>query len=98
MLEASNEVVVVHGQISAFRHPDAAALDAGQVWVVWPTANTGDATVEIPTRRPQVQVVTVDGKSHTLAASNGRVRLELKGDAKMAPAVLVIDRLVKSEN
>lgn len=98
MLEASNEVVVIRGQISAFRHPDAAEPDAGQVWVVWALANTGDATVEIPARRPQVQVVSVDGTSRTFAASNGRARLELKGDSKMSPGVLVIDRLIRSGN
>jgi hypothetical protein len=92
MLEASNEVVVIRGQIAAFRHPDAAEPDAGQVWVVWPLANTGDATIEIPVRRSQVQVVSVDGESRIVTASAGRVRLDLKGDSKMAPAWLVIDR------
>lgn len=98
MFEAAKEVVAIRGQISAFRHPDTAEADAGQVWIVWPLANTGDATLEIPARRPQVRVVAVDGTARTFTASNGRVRLELKGDAKMAPAVMVIDRLVQSEN
>ena len=93
MLEASNEVVVFRGQIAAFRHPDTTEQDAGRIWVVWAVAGTGDATVEIPTRRPQVQVVSVDGNSRTFAASGGRVRLKLKGDARMSPAVLVIDRI-----
>ena len=92
MLEASNEVVVVRGQIAAFRHPDGAEPEAGQVWIVWPLANTGDATVEIPVRRFQVRMVPVDGASRTLASSNGRVRLDLKGDPKMAAPVLLIDR------
>lgn len=92
MLEVSKEVIVVRGQVAAFRHPDAAEPDAGQVWVVWALANTGDATVEIPTRRPQVQVVSVDGNSQIFTASSGRLRLDLKGDSKMAPAVLVVDR------
>jgi hypothetical protein len=92
MLTASNEVIVVHGQVSVFRHPDDAVPDAGQVWVVWPLANTGDATIEIPVRRDRIQAVSVDGTSRTLPASTGRVRLELKGDSKMAPATLVIDR------
>ncbi len=96
MLEASNEATVVQGQVSVFRHPDGAEPNAGQVWVVWVLANTGDATVEIPARRPQVRVVSVDGESRSFTASNGSVRLELKGDAKMSPAVLVIDRPVQS--
>jgi hypothetical protein len=88
----------VKGQIAAYRHPDAAATGAGQVWVIWPLANTGDATVEIPVQCPQVQVVSVDGNSRTITAGNSRVRLELEGDSKMAPAVLVIDRPVQSAN
>jgi len=95
MLHASNEVSVIHGQVSIFRHPDAAEADAGQVWVIWPLANTGDAMVEIPVRRSQVQVVSVDGSSRTFTASNGHAHLELKGDSKMASAVLIIDRPVQ---
>lgn len=93
MLEASNEVSVVHGQIAAFRHPESIEPGASQVWVIWPLAGTGDATVEVPVRRPQAQVVAVDGQSRSVPARNGRVRLELKGDSKMAPALLVIDRV-----
>lgn len=96
MLPAANEVKVIHGQVSVFRHPDAAETDAGQVWVIWPLANTGDAAVEIPLSRPQVRVVSVDGSSRTITANDGHVRLELKGDSRMAPAVLVIDRQVYS--
>jgi len=92
MLEASNEVTVIQGQITAFRHPDGSEPNAGQVWVVWPLADTGGATIEIPIRRSQVMAVSVDGTSRTLAARDGRVRLELNGDSKMAPAMLVIDR------
>jgi hypothetical protein len=96
MVEASNEATVVQGQVSVFRHLDGAEPNAGQVWVVWALANTGDATVEIPVRQPRVQVVSVDGKSRSFTASNGPMRLELKGDAKMSPAVLVIDRPIQS--
>jgi len=98
MLDASSEVTVVQGQVSVFRHPDGAEPNAGQVWIVWPQANTGDASVEIPARRTRVQVVSVDGTSRTVTASNGCVRFDLKGDAKMAPAALVIDRMAPAEN
>ena len=84
MLEASNEVVVVQGQIAAFRHPEGAEPRAGQVWIVWPLANTGGATVEIPPRQPQVRVICITGESRNLATEGGRARLDLKGDAKMA--------------
>jgi len=96
MLEASQEVVLMRGHLAAFRHPDGAQPDAGQVWVLWPLANTGEATVEIPAQRPQVQVISVSGESRTMETTRGRVRLELKGDAKMATAVMVIDRLEPS--
>ncbi|MBE0544613.1 MAG: hypothetical protein IH623_25010 [Verrucomicrobia bacterium] len=92
MLEAANEVTVVQGQIAAFRHPEAEEPNASQVWVIWPLANTGDATVEVPVRRPQAQVVSVNGESRSVTARDGRVRLDLRGDSKMAPALLVIDR------
>ena len=98
MLEAANEVAVIQGHITAFRHPDAPEPDAGQVWVLWPLANSGDAVVEIPARRREVRVVSVDRESRIVAASNGRVRLNLKSDAKMSPAVLLIDRLAQPEN
>lgn len=91
MLEASNEVAVVQGQIAAFRHPDGVEPDANQVWVIWPLADSGDATVEVPVRRPRARVVSVDGQSRSVTARDGRVRLDLKGDSKMANAVLVID-------
>jgi len=92
MLEASNEVVVLQGNVSVFRHPDPVEPYAGQVWVVWPLANTGDATIEIPARRPQMRLVFVDGTSRIITVSGSCMRLELKGDAKMAQAVLVMDR------
>jgi len=95
MLEVSNEVVVLQGNVSVFRHPDPVEPYAGQVWVVWPLANTGDATVEIPVCRPLVWVVSVDGNSRTVMANAGRVRLDLKGDSKMPAPVLVVDRILE---
>jgi hypothetical protein len=92
MLETAGEVVVIHGKIAAFRHPDATVSDAGQVWVVWPLAGTGAATIEIPMVNCEPRLVSVTGESRTLVARHGRVRLDLHGDAKMAPAVLIIDR------
>ncbi len=92
MLEASNTITVVHGQVAVFRHPDAPAPAGGQVWVIWALAGSGDATVEIPVRRERIGVVTVDGKFRTLSATAGRVRLDLSGDEKMAPPVLLVDR------
>jgi Cellulase (glycosyl hydrolase family 5) len=92
MLAASNEVVVVEGKVSVFRHPDSPEPNAGQVWVIWALADTGPAIVEVPVQREHVEVVSVDGQSSTVAAAAGRVRIELAGDSKMAAALLVVDR------
>jgi hypothetical protein len=92
MLDASSKVVVVQGQVAAFLHPDSQAKDGGQVWVLWALADTGVATVEVPVRRGRIEVISADGRVETLAAAGQRVRLNLKGDAKMPVPVLLIDR------
>ena len=92
MLPANQEVSVLHGQVAAFRHPEGPEPEAGQVWIVWALANTGAATIEVPIRQPQAEAISVDGKKTILQPANGRVRLELKGDAKMAPPLLLVDR------
>jgi hypothetical protein len=92
MLPASDEVVVVQGQVAAFRHPEGTEPDAGQIWVVWALAGTGPAQVEVPARRARVTVIAVDGQSSLLAANARRVRLDLKGDSKMPAPVIVVDR------
>jgi hypothetical protein len=55
-------------------------------------AGAGDAVVDVPVLRPRVQILSVDGHSAMIVPSQGRVRLYLPGDAKMAPGVLVVDR------
>jgi len=92
MLEASSQVTAVRGQVAVFCHPDGPEPNDGQVWVVWAVADTGDAIVEIPVHRPNVRVVSVNDELRTIPASNGRVRVELKGDPKMAESQLVVDR------
>ena len=93
MLAASNEVkVVVEGRVAVFRHPDGPEPNAGQVWVICARPETGPATVQVPAQRERVEVVSVDGQSNTITAAAGRVRIELKGDSKMAAPLLVVDR------
>ena len=92
MLPAKKEVSVVQGQVAAFRHPDGPEPEAGQVLITWALANTGDAIIEIPTRRSHLEATSVEGQRRILEPINGRVRLELRGDAKMAPPVLLVDR------
>jgi hypothetical protein len=93
MAPASNGVRVVSGQAVVFRHWDSPAADAGQVWIVWAAPDADDAMVEIPVLRQRVMVLSVDGNSETVPASQGRVMLHLQGDAKMTPGMLVIDRI-----
>jgi hypothetical protein len=92
MLPVLSEIEVVSGQAAAFRHPDGAQQDAGQVWVIWALAGTGPATVKVPVQHPRLQVVTVTGETNLATAEAGRLRLELKGDAKMPEPLLLVDR------
>ncbi len=92
MRPAEADVRVVRGQARAFRHPDGAGPGAGCVWVFWAVADTGDARVDVPAAGERVTLVHVDGSKTASQASDHRVIVELKGDKKMAPPVLVIDR------
>jgi hypothetical protein len=95
MKPADAEVKVAHGKVTAFRNLDGAGPAAGQVWVVWAVAGTGDAQVEIPLSvavGSHVTLVDVDGTKTERPAPGGHVVVDLKGDRKMAPPVLVIDR------
>ena len=89
---ATAELRVPRGRAVAYKHTDRTGPETGQVWVVWAVAGAGSAAVEIPTQRTMVRVLGVDGSSQTVPAANGRVWVELGGDAKMAPPVLVVDR------
>jgi hypothetical protein len=92
MSAANAEVRILRGRAVAFKHTDGAGGNAGCVWVVWSAAGAGAATVEIPVLRTAIQLLSVDGGSRTIPAIEGRVRVDLAGDAKMAPPVLVVDR------
>jgi hypothetical protein len=94
MQRMSNKVDIVSGHATIFWHPDRAAFEAqlGGVWVLWADAGTGDATVSIPVTRPEVIVRQIDGASQTNRVESGRITVHLRGDAKMAPPAIVIDR------
>jgi hypothetical protein len=95
MLAGDTDVKVSRGNVTAFRHPDGDLPDAGQVWILWAHANTGSAEVEIPVHRDQITLVQVDGEEVIVAAAPGRrLKIELKGDRKMAPPVIVVDRIL----
>ena len=92
MQAADGEAKILRGRVAVFRHPDGKQPDAGQVWILWAMPGTGDAEVEVPVHRAKVRLVQVDGLESVAEASDHRLQLELKGDRKMAPPVLVLDR------
>ncbi len=92
MRPAGAEVKIVRGQAKAFRHSDGDGSDAGQVWVLWAVAGRGEAQVEVPVTHDRVILVQVDGSESELRSSGHRLTVDLKGDRKMAPPVLVADR------
>jgi hypothetical protein len=92
ILPANREVSVLRGMVAAFRHPDGPEPEAGQVWVIWALANTGPALVEVPIRYPRAAATTLEGSRRILESVGGRVRVDLRGDTKMAPPLLLVDR------
>jgi hypothetical protein len=92
MWRMSNQVDVLSGRATVFWHPDPPAPESGGVWALWAEAGTGDATVSVPLARAEAILRQVEGASQIARAANGRVTIFLRGDAKMAPPVLVLDR------
>jgi hypothetical protein len=94
IVAADDQVKVISGRATAFRHLDGAAPDAGQVWVVWAVAGTGNARLQVPVMHNLVKIVGVDGveSSHAADPTSHEITLDLAGDEKMAPGVIVIDR------
>lgn len=92
MFRETDASLVTRGRAMVFRHPDGLEPDAGQVWVAWAEAGQGDALVELPVRRGSVRFVYVDGAFRDVTVKEGRVRVALSGDEKMAPPILVVDR------
>ena len=90
MLPADKEVRAVRGKVTAFRHDDRGG-SRRRVWVVWAQAGSGDAEAKVPVHGKRVMLRRADGSEEELDAVGGAIRVPLKGDAKMAPPVLVID-------
>ena len=93
---ASNQVEVIQGRANAFWHPDQTKPSREGVWILWAEAGTGEATVSVPARHSKAILRQTDGSETVVQATNGRVIIFLRGDAKMAPPVLVLDRSPKS--
>jgi len=92
MRPADDEVKVTNGRATAFVHLDGDKPEAGQVWVLWAVADTGDARVTVPVIRERVDMVSVDGVRTVCRTFNRHFTVNLKGDGKMAPPVLVVDQ------
>jgi hypothetical protein len=88
----TNEISTLAGHVAAFMHTDGPETDSGRVWVLWALAGTGDAHVKIPVLRQRIHAVRVDGTSEFLTPSEGHAHVKLKGDKKMAPGILLVDR------
>lgn len=92
MQAADADVDVLHGRAAAFRHLDGEQPAEGQVWILWAIAGTGDAQVRVPVERESVTIVHVDGSELAASAPGRLLTVELPGDDKMAPTVIVVDR------
>jgi hypothetical protein len=92
MQRANDRAAVVSGQPVVFCHQDNTNADAGRVWILWAAADTGEAELALPCIRDQVRSVLVDGTETVLTSSNATVRVRLRGDTKMAPPILLLDR------
>lgn len=94
-LDNEPESYLTHWQGQAADYAEFATRAAERikaVWVLWPTAGTGDAEVEVPVIHERVSLLRVDGSEIVENATGHRLALELKGDKKMAPPVIVVDR------
>ena len=94
MRPADTEIQVLRGRAAAFRHSDGDGTEAGQVWVLWAVAGQGDAQVDLPVVHDTVTLVQMDGSKTEGHILGHRLTVNLRGDRKMAPPVLVIDRPV----
>jgi hypothetical protein len=90
---ADAQITALGGRPLAFCHQDHTNSDAGRVWILWAAAGTGDAEVEVPCIQEQITTVLVDGTETVMTRANGRLRIHLRGDSKMAAPVLLIDRV-----
>jgi len=94
MRRAREGFQVVGGEPVVYLHEDGREAGSGRVWVMWAKADTGDAAVQAPCERETAEWVSIEGRRAAVSAADGRVLVKLRGDKKMAPPVLLIDRPV----
>lgn len=92
MQRADDRVTALSGTFVSFCHLDNTNADAGRVWILWAVAGAGDAEASVPCVREQIKRVLVDGSETSMIRTNGVLRIQLPGDKKMAPPVILIDR------
>jgi hypothetical protein len=89
---ADTAVNVRQGLAAVFRHRDGDELAAGQVWILWAVAGSGNARVQVPVERAEVTLLHPDGSENQETATDHQLTVDLPGDQKMAPPVIVLDR------
>ena len=92
MERADRQADILSGAAAVFCHADGTNSGAGRVWVMWSEAGKGDSEVAVPCIRKQVKVIRIDTWEAAVTESGDRVVIHLRGDPKMAPPVLLIDR------
>lgn len=83
--------------VVAYRHMDGSRPEDGQVWILWAAAGSPNATVEVPVASKSVTVVQTDGTKANRQAQGRRITVDLLGDKKMAPPIIVVDRGVSAK-
>jgi len=89
---ANGQVTAISGHATAFLHEDRAGPHKGKVWVAWANADGREADIEIPVQEKHATLLTTDGRTREAVVNNGRIRIKLKGDSKIAQPVLIVDR------
>jgi len=92
MFREEEPELVLKGGAIVFRHPDGAQSTDGQVWIAWAKAGGEMAEVALPVHHRKVELIRVDGSVEQHSPIDGRVRISLASDRKMAPPILLIDR------
>ena len=92
MEPADAAVKVRRGRVAAFRHPDGEQAKAGQVWMLGPSPTPATRKWKCPSRMSGSRSCRWTARKPSRPTADHRLTLELKGDRKMAPPVMVVDR------
>jgi hypothetical protein len=73
-------VNVLPGHAALFRHRDGDEPAAGQVWILWAVAGTGNARVQVPVERAEITLLHPDGSENQETATVHQLTFDLPGD------------------